>query len=70
MDRLGASVFGLAPVGVGAMVDGSNGRWPSFGLPFPNMTRLKCSEFGSREMSQRLRTLPSKSLWKAILKYS
>ena len=25
VDRIGASVFGLASVGVGAMVDGSNG---------------------------------------------
>ena len=33
VDRIGASVFVLGPVGVGAMVDGSNGRWQSFDFP-------------------------------------
>ena len=67
MDRVGGSIFVLAPAGIGAMVDGSNRRWSSFGLPVLNMTRLRCAEFGSREMRQKLRTLPS---WKAILKQS
>ena len=47
VDRIGASVFGLAPIGVGAMVDGSDRRRPSFGFLFLKMTRMRCAEFGS-----------------------
>ena len=42
VDRIGASVFGLASVGVGAIVDGSNGRWPGFGFLFLKKTRMEC----------------------------
>ena len=44
VDRVGASVFDLAAVGVGAMVDGGDGRWPSSGFPFLKMTRMRCAD--------------------------